>query len=363
MSKVPFNKKLSTALIGAAVLAAFSGSALASDNKPTLYGLAHVTLENRDYEGASSSSTVEDKWVLSSNNSRLGVRGALNLNENGSLQAIYQAEYGITVDSRASNPFSQRNIFVGLKGNFGQVTAGHNDTPFKTAGGRIELFSDLPADLGAVIIGGENRVDNLITYNSPKFSNFQVNVAFAPGEGRETADHTAAEPDLEDGIADSYSASIVFDNQTFYAALAYDGNQPATRSFDGLTGTPAGAGQQRVNALLAVGKVTINGFEVGALVQQSQGANDINEDNKDTSFAVNAAYTFNKFRFKIQYAESEGEISETKATLLGLGAEYAFHKQTTAHVFAALGTRENTVAAPAVDVQDKSFGVGLIHRF
>lgn len=364
MSQLPFNKKLSVALVGAALLSTVSVSAVANDNKPTWYGLAHVSLESRDFEGASASGAVEDRWVLSSNASRLGVKGALNLNESGSFQAIYQAEYGVTFDNRQANPFSQRNIFVGLKSDYGTVTFGHNDTPFKIAGGRIEQFSDLPADLGNNIIGGENRVDNLITYNSPKFANFAVNVAFAPGEGRNTADHTALDPDVEDGIADSYSASLVFDNQTFYAALAYDGNQPATRSFDGLTGTPAApAGQQRVNAVLAVGKVTIKGFEVGALVQQSSGADKINEDNKDTSFAVNFAYIINKFKVKVQYAESEGDISETKATLLGLGAEYAIHKQTTAHVFVTKGTQENTNAAPKVDLEDTSFGVGLIHRF
>src|SRR3546814_1786522 len=58
------------------------------------------------------------------------------------LKCIYQLEYGIDPDGSEGAPFSERNIFVGLKGGFGAVQFGKYDTPVKNAGAKADIFND-----------------------------------------------------------------------------------------------------------------------------------------------------------------------------------------------------------------------------
>ncbi len=74
-------KQLSTAIAAAIAL---SSSAYADDL--TVYGKVNISLNKVDYD-----SSNEDKWDLTSNASRVGVKGSVEISEN--LKAIYKAEY------------------------------------------------------------------------------------------------------------------------------------------------------------------------------------------------------------------------------------------------------------------------------
>src|SRR3546814_4286727 len=75
------------------------------------------------------------------NSSRLGFKGDQDVGV-ADLKVIYQLEYGIDPDGSEGAPFSERNIFVGLKGGFGAVQFGKYDTPVKNAGAKTDLFND-----------------------------------------------------------------------------------------------------------------------------------------------------------------------------------------------------------------------------
>ena len=105
------NKKLLALAIGAAI--AMPVAALAEG--PTLYGKIDLSLENQDTGAA-------DMWVVQNNASRLGVKGSADTGVSG-LQGIYLAEFGVDADDGAS-PFTGRNIYAGLKGDFGTVLIG-----------------------------------------------------------------------------------------------------------------------------------------------------------------------------------------------------------------------------------------------
>lgn len=183
-------KKWSALLISTALLGTLAADATAaSDGKPILYGRIHVSLDKLDNEGAGPASATgnsvnaKDRWELNTNASRLGVKGELDLGDTG-LTAIYLAEYEIDADDGAT-PFSQRNIYAGLQSRFGSITAGKNYTPFKQAEGKVDQFNDLAADIDA-LAGGQNRINNVITYRSPAWAGVTVNAAFSPGENADT---------------------------------------------------------------------------------------------------------------------------------------------------------------------------------
>jgi hypothetical protein len=338
------------------VILSHATQASADDVKPLLYGRVNISLEQRDME-----STGTEQWELNSNASRLGIKGAASLSDTA-LTVIYQIEYAINVDDGADGsitipanadpteqrksspaPFSQRNTFAGLKGDFGQLIAGKFNTPLKTSEGKVDQFNDLYADFD-VVIGGQNRANNIIQYSSPELvGNIILNTAFIPGEGTDVD----ADGQKDEGLADTISLSAVFDNKTIYAALAYEKNQTARRSADGIN---------RGDIVRLVGGWKSGAMEFGALLQQTTDAVSAS-DNKDSSYLLSGAYAVDTLKYKFQFAQSKGDISDDKHTLTALGVDYALAKSTLLYTFLS------SVNFDAADVTDTVFGVGLSHSF
>ena len=147
----------------------------------SLYGKANVAFELVD-EGDGS------RTDLTSNASRLGFKGSEKIND--SLTAIYQLEYEVDVDDQ--DTFRQRNIFVGVKGEFGQVIGGHFDTPLKSAQNKVDLFNDLRGDIRTMITPNENRTSNTVMYSSPVLSGLAGHVAYISSENEEVDDGKSA---------------------------------------------------------------------------------------------------------------------------------------------------------------------------
>lgn len=335
-----------------------SVSVFADATLPTVYGKFNVSLEQRDLESAGT-----DQWELNSNASRLGVKGSVDINDSD-LKVVYQAEYEINADDGAdgsvkatidpaataptdikssSVPFSQRNTFVGLQGNFGQVIVGKIDTPLKTSEGKVDQFNDLHADID-VLVGGQNRANNIVQYSSPKLAeNIVLNAAFIPAEGADVDSDGKA----DDGPADSISLSAVYDDKTFYAALAVDQNQATRRSVDGI---------KQGDVVRLVGGWKTGDLELGGLLQQTTDTASGSE-NEDTSILVSAAYKVDALKYKIQLAQSQGGVSDDKRTLTALGVDYSLASKTTLYSYLS------SLDADLADTTDSVIGVGLSHSF
>ena len=139
-----------------ALLSGLSFNALADVD---IYGKANVTVQSSD-DGEGSFTEIK------SNASRLGVKGSEKIND--SLEAVYKFEFQVDVsdaDSKGDNDdnISARNQYVGLKGAFGQVVIGRNDTALKQSQGKLDLFNDLEGDIKNVF-KGENRLGNTVSY-------------------------------------------------------------------------------------------------------------------------------------------------------------------------------------------------------
>ncbi len=266
----------------------FAGITLPAFAEPTLYGKANVSFQSANEENAGDEEYSATE--LKSNASRVGVKGTYDVE--GGLQAIYQAEFEVQFDDgeKDGETFSQRNIFVGLKGGFGTVKAGKYDTPLKVAQKKIDLFNDLEGDIKNVITESDNRESNTVSYHSPSFSGFQGNVAVISSE--------------EDGVSDGVSASVTFEQNGVYVAAALDQNVE----------------DEDVDVFRLVAQYKVADFQFGALYES------MDPDAADDTDGIfgSVKYTIDKLALKAQYGRSD--IHEEGGDSLSIGADYKIAK-------------------------------------
>lgn len=305
--------KTALSLAIAIVLPAFANAEKVEVELPEFYGKVNVSVQNTQ-EGDDSVSEI------SSNASRLGVKGNINLNHG--LQGIYKAEYQIAVDDgdNGGQTFSQRNTFAGIKGNFGQVIVGNFDTPLKKAQKKIDLFNDLEGDIKSAITKSDNRTKNIAQYTTPTLSGFVATVA-----------HIASENET---VNDGTSSSLTFTHKKIYAAIAYDTDVEA----DGIDVT-------RLVAQYSISDITLGGL----WETQAQ-----NGDNKD-GWVYSASYKLNSdIKLKAQYGESD--IVNDNAKTYSLGADYKLAKTAKVYAFA-------TDEEFGDNSSNEYYGVGLEYKF
>ncbi|MFO7644229.1 MAG: porin [Desulfosarcina sp.] len=183
-----------------------------------LYGSARVSVDYLQVEGDSSA------WDVVNNDSRLGVLGSEDLG--GGLSAIYQYEFGVDV-TEGGNFENNRPKFVGLRGNFGTVTAGTQDTPYYNVAGIVDIFNSVNTFGNDAWLGGgfdENagvgrgfgliRLDNSIYYASPDFSGFS-------GEAMLALDGRFNDSEgFSDGV-DIWNIAFKYEQGPFFAGVSY----------------------------------------------------------------------------------------------------------------------------------------------
>ncbi|HRP36116.1 MAG TPA: porin [Gammaproteobacteria bacterium] len=338
--------------IGATCFASAAASAA-----PTVYGRFNVALDSQKDEIGLDFGTSDSTIKLRDNNnsSRLGVKGKEDLGVGG-LGIVYQMEYGIDPDGSESNPFSKRNLFVGLEGGFGQLKAGFYDTIIKDIGGPVDQFNDTVGDITNLMVG-ETRTSNLITYTSPKVGEaVRFVVTLQPGEGRVAADDIS---DVEKSIADSWYAAMLYDGKMFSGAVAYGSNQRSGMKFDGPT---VGS-----DILRFTGKVKLDAFEIGALYQMAEGIDQTGgvagSDAQEDSWLLSGAYSINSWKLKAQYGQTDGDLSGAKRTQMAVGADYKLSKATTTQLYYVTYEDKDRVVGGITDPKTDTFGVAFIYSF
>lgn len=334
--------------------------ALAQAEGPTLYGKLNVTLDSVENDtGVPATST--DVWSLNSNASRLGVKGDADTGIQG-LKGLYYAEFGLKADDGVG-PLTQRNIYAGLKGDFGTVRAGKIDSPLKDAQGKVDQFNDFAGDIQN-LTGGETRVDNILYYSSPKFADsVVVNLAIAPGEGRDidNSDNDATvTTNVEDGIADYLSASVVYEQGPLYAALAIAQNNTGSGNVDSYVDIDAGtAGTQSVADFVRFTAVyKADAFEAGFLYQTSEDVGDqVAPTGADAAWLLSGAYKNDKWKLKAQVGANEGDATGREKTLTAIGADFAAGKATTLFGYWTAVDTDNPGAAADTAVTTLGFGI------
>ncbi|OUS25351.1 porin [Thalassotalea sp. 42_200_T64] len=279
--------KTSTAL---ALVAAFTAPAMAAD-EINFYGKANVTIQMSD-DGEGSFSEVK------SNASRLGVTGGLKIND--ALSVVYKAEFQVDMDGDSDDNITARNQYIGLKGNFGTVLLGKNDTVTKQSQGKVDIFSDLEADI-KVLWKGENRMSDTLTYFTPKFGLFQAGLTYS-AEGDEQSDAGIS-------AAVTYGDAKLKSNN-FYAAVAIDSE---VKGYDIFRATVA---------------TKFAGIKFGAMLQTQE---DVESGKELEGLMVSAAYKIDGFTLKGQVQTAEVDGGDDKSGI-SAGVDYSLAKN--AKIFA-----------------------------
>lgn len=327
---------VATVISAAALVAGAAHSSADEAAKPLFYGNLNVSFDEIDSEGAKNGSVVRDVNELNSNNSRIGVTHGIPLEQG--LTGILKAEYRVNTDDgyEGANGATQksidpREVWAGVKGDFGQVIAGRINSPLRASEGRVDQFNHLYADI-QTLLGGQGYVNNAVQYSSPKIGDVVINIAQASSE--------------DETLDDLYAASVVYIGKTIYAAAAYETNGAPVLSLDGVTAGNA-------DRIQLVGSVKLGATTLGGFIQQQSDSSD--SDKKDTSYIINAAQVLNKVTLKAQAGVSEGNTSNDKRELLALGADYSLGKN--AYVFANHTTVDLNKNAGS-DLSDKVFQIG-----
>src|SRR5215218_7599944 len=236
------NKKL--VAVAVAGLLAAPLAAQAQNANVTLYGRLNLDFEivnGRQAPDANGNTINPNVTRLSSNSSRLGVRGTEALG--GGLNAIFQIEQNVSADTgnSSSSGFASRETFVGLQGNWGTFKMGKFLMPLDdmhpifgnvptyttTILSTANLWAQGPQSKGAG--GFDARLGNSLRYDSPVWSgfNFSTQVSLRDSSGfadvappaGDNGEHTA-----ELRHAYVWGAAGFYNNGPLQVGLAFERN-------------------------------------------------------------------------------------------------------------------------------------------
>ena len=362
------NRILAVAVgVGAVALTGGQLAPVAHAGGPTLYGQLNVSLDHLD--------NGEDSALnLSSNRSRLGVKGDFEIQEG--LKAIYQIESELRADSANEGTLASRNTFVGLEGGFGTVRAGRFDTPVKLIGRQVELFANQVGDLRNLARAGSgfvnptpagngapaqpavaaNRFDerphNSIGYDSPKFGGVSASLQYSTNVDNGTT---------ADNDYDTISAAVNYASGPLYLGVGYEKNG---------NGAP---GQDDPSAVRVGGYYDLGSLRLTAF-WQSISAN-VSSNDEDV-YGVGVRYRQGDWTLKAQAYQLSADANERDATLVAVGAEYALSRPITFYLDYAVADnddnrgitpyregRGDNLAIAANGEKASAVSVGTIYRF
>ena len=300
-----------------ALLSGLSFNALAEVD---IYGKANVTVQSSD-DGEGSFTEIK------SNASRFGLKGSEKITDG--LEAVYKFEFQVDVsdaDSKGDNDdnISARNQYVGLKGAYGQVVVGRNDTALKQSQGKLDLFNDLEGDIKNVF-KGENRLGDSITYTSKSYEGFKVLATFI------------AEDDVD--AKNGYSVALTYGDaglkkSAVYAAIAADSE---VNGYD---------------VVRATVQCKIEDFRLGAMYQTQE---KLDGSAEADGYLVNAAYLMGSNTFKVQYQTIDFDDSDDKSAV-SVGVDHKLNKNLKVFGFYSSFDMDN-------NVDQDYLGLGMEYKF
>ena len=252
-----------------------------------IYGKVNVSVQSSDDKDG-------DRTEIKSNASRLGVKGSEKLD--GGITAIYKYEFQVDpADESGEKNLKSRNQYVGLKGSFGEIVVGRNDTMLKQSQGKLDIFSDYEADI-KVLWKGENRMSDSVSYKAPKLNGFQFGISYIADEDNDDS-ATSMSVTYGDGALKKgkYYAAIAIDNEV----KGYD----ATRVTFG---------------------TKVGGVKLGAMYHTQEA---VAGGDSESGFMVNAQYGVGKFNLKGQVQTLEDDMGFT------LGVDRKLGKSTKVYAF------------------------------
>lgn len=309
--------------------------------KLNFYGTLHGSIDYLDSDvndqlahADPGDKLIAGKTGISSNTTKIGVKGRLALNND--VDAIYQVEQFVDLDSDERIGFSTRNTFLGISGGYGEVLVGRHDTPFKLVSSRYSILTDTIGDrraiLGASSTAGNSlnrRADNMILWrNSKELSsgNFDWIVQYSPN-----ANNSSGIPNDDD--RSMWGLWGQWRGEGFSAAIAHD-------SWAGIFGGEIGA--TRIAARKSYGPFTsalIYEHITHDLAEGGQGILDRDAWGANLVYAIESW----KYSFQILTAMSHAISPESGAQMFTIAAEKTINSSLSG--YAAYSQTDNEINA------------------
>ena len=243
----------------------------------TIYGLLDAAVEHLSNTGPTGGGLTRFPDLAGAlAPSRLGFRGVEDLG--GGLSAIFTLEEGIAVDSGNINQGGRafgRQAFVGLKGGWGELTAGRVYTMLGGSLADVDVLGPGQTGLGSLDPYLPNaRSDNALSYRGT-FGGFSLGATYSLGRdvssaGGPGATNCPGESLTDKGACKQWSALLRYDASNWGAAFGYD-------RYHGGTGAAAAFGpanssltdtRMNIGAYAKLGALKIGG---GVLTRNNQG--------------------------------------------------------------------------------------------
>ena len=321
-------------LIALAVAGAFAApAAMAGDT--TIYGQANVSFDGVD-SGSGGTSTNK----ISSNASRLGVKGSEDIG--GGNSVIWQFEAAVNIDDGTQGTFGSRDTFAGLSGDsWGNVILGGGlNSIGKQAIKPLDLFDDTRGDNGG---NGASmliypRLNDQVVYSSPDLNGFKIKASYgAAAEGASVSGQTKGS---------NYGLSGAYDNGPLYAALAYESFKGGSFGTSGAGGPAAGLALNQTVSLTSLAVAyTWDAFWGGLTVQRTNDSVNGPASTSRTAYVLSGKYSFGSDAVKLQYTRA-GERNSgtgTNASHYAIGYDHGLSKNT--YVYALYARVSNSALA------------------
>ena len=340
-------------LIALAVTAAVAAPMVAQA-APKVYGKLNLSVEQYEKNYEDVSKLDEEYSRLQSNASRFGVKGEDELT--ATLSAVYMIEWQVDGDTAGTTDLKGRNRYLGIKSqDLGTVKLGAYDTYLKLAQDKADLFNDLFGDM-EYVIAGENRVNNVVGYESPKLLDaLQVNVMMQTQDSTNAPAVVGPPAVAADPHRNGVSSSVAYNNEDMglYVALAMDNN---------IHGKTALSGTRESDSLRLVATYKIGDLFLSGIYGVSEASS--GPGNEETGMTFAAGYKIGDQTIKVSYGVAEADENTAaiqERTLLNVGVDHNFTSKTKAYAFYTM--REEDKLAANGDSDDAAIAVGLEHNF
>lgn len=371
------NKKLIALAIAAAIAPA---AAMADSGNVTVYGQIDMSVDSVSATGAGSaaaSQNVPSHGRVSSNNSRIGFKGAEDLG-NG-LSAIWQIESLVAMDNAAAgSTLGTRNTYLGVASKtMGTALMGVYDTPYKLSTAKLDIFADTLGDYNSIMgsAGGnagnqfDRRTSNTVAYMTPAMNGLSGSISYVFGENP-TKDPKPAGAADQQGKA--WSLAATYDNGPIFATLAWE--KHTNLNDFGLRGANAADTDSSKGTKLGGGYNFGQGTKVGVVWEKLQadasgvGIVAVNRVER-SAYTLNLAHTMGANTFKVAYAKAkEGTCSLANGAACStagngakqwtLGVDHALSKRT--NVYALYTKIDNNFDSATASGSTYNFGVSAV---
>lgn len=362
-------------LAAVAVLGAFAGSALAADVQ--LYGLVDLGL---NWTQVDNGKTTTDSFGMGSgqnSGSRFGLKGTEDLG-NGykvgfNLENSFKADDGAF--DKGSRLFHRESILF-VQTPYGELSAGRTGGLDSGVGRYGQMGSgatamstgwDNIAKTSKVFLGLGDRMDNTLTYQSPKFAGVTVLVQASLKKSNVNDKGVAIETEEGSSDADRYYAlGVTYGAGALNAGLVYSQTDWNRTELKDQTN------DDNQTVVSAFANYDFGMVKPMVAVQYFDGGKDVDVANtalnKGYGFVVGGTAPLVGGTLKVQLGWNDYEDVKTGATegnniITGVGYEYPLSKRT--FVYTAAGYTQVKTEKAGVETKTKTSEVmlGMVHKF